>query len=110
MHICFRINVTDIQAVLGEHDRESKTDTVTVEKKLVGAKVYANFSILTFNNDIAVLELESPAELGTIIRPACLPSDGESSPVNECAEKQPKERNCMCNARQPITSRVVTTC
>jgi len=71
--------LTDIRAVLGEHDRENKTETVTVERKLARAKVYGNFSILTFNNDIAVLELESPVELGSAIRPACLPSDGESS-------------------------------
>lgn len=65
--------------MLGEHDRENNTETVTVERKLASAKVYGNFSILTFNNDIAVLELESPVELGSTIRPACLPSDGESS-------------------------------
>jgi hypothetical protein len=71
--------LTDIRAVLGEHDRENKTEAVTVERKLVSVKVYGNFSILTFNNDIAILELESPVELGNTIRPACLPSDGESS-------------------------------
>jgi hypothetical protein len=76
---CFRFNLTDIRAVLGEHDRENKTETVTVERKLASAKVYGTFSILTFNNDIAVLELESPVELGSTIRPACLPFDGESS-------------------------------
>lgn len=71
--------MNDIRAVLGEHDRENKAETVTVERRLVSAKVYGTFSILTFNNDIAVLELESPVELGSTIRPACLPSDGESS-------------------------------
>lgn len=75
-HCADGFNVTDIRAVLGEHDRESKTDTVTVERKLVSAKVYPNFTVLTFNNDIAVLELESPVELGSTIRPACLPFDG----------------------------------
>jgi hypothetical protein len=72
--------VTDIRAVLGEHDMKSKTETVAVEKKLVKAKVYTNFSILNFNNDIAVLELESPVELGTTVRPACLPADGKPWP------------------------------
>jgi hypothetical protein len=80
--------VTDIRAVLGEHDRDSKTEAMAVERKLTSVKVYANFSILTFNNDIAVLELESPVELGNTIRPTCLPSDGESSPVKECERKQ----------------------
>lgn len=69
--------MTDIRAVLGEHDMINKTETVTVERKLVKAKVYANFSIFTFNNDIGVLELESPVELGTTVRPACLPADGK---------------------------------
>jgi hypothetical protein len=69
--------------VLGEHDRVSKTDTVTVERKLVNATVYTNFSIFTFNNDIAVLELESPVELGTTVRPACLPADGEHDLLSE---------------------------
>jgi hypothetical protein len=72
-----RFNVTDIRAVLGEHDMVNKTETVTVERKLVKAEMYANFSILTFNNDIAVLELESAVELGTAVRPACLPADGK---------------------------------
>jgi hypothetical protein len=70
--------LTDVRAVLGEHDRQNKTETVTVERKLASVKVYGTFNILTFNNDIAVLELESPVELGSTIRPACLPSDGES--------------------------------
>jgi hypothetical protein len=61
----------------------SKTEAVTVERKLVKAKAFANFSILTFNNDIAVLELESPVQLGTTVRPACLPADGKLSPVNK---------------------------
>ncbi|PSN57575.1 Suppressor of tumorigenicity 14 protein [Blattella germanica] len=74
-HCADGFNVKDIRAVLGEHDRVSKTETVTVERKLVSAKVYANFSIFTFNNDIAVLELETPVEFGPTIRPACLPGD-----------------------------------
>jgi guanylate cyclase len=69
--------LTDIRAVLGEHDMANKTETVTIEKKLVKAKVYANFSIFTFNNDIAVLELESSVELGTNVRPTCLPAEGK---------------------------------
>ncbi|KDR09772.1 Plasma kallikrein [Zootermopsis nevadensis] len=74
-------NAKDIRAVLGEHDRVSKTETVTVERKLARAIVYANFSILTFNNDIAVLELESPVELNATVRPACLPADGTKNYV-----------------------------
>lgn len=65
----------------------SKTETVAVERKLIKAKVYANFSILTFNNDIAVLELESPVELGTTVRPACLPADGKSSHRELCGAR-----------------------
>jgi hypothetical protein len=67
--------------VLGEHDRISKTETVTVERKVLSAAVHDNFSIFTFNNDIAILELESAVELGTSVRPACLPNDGEISAV-----------------------------
>ncbi|XP_069702854.1 trypsin-7-like [Periplaneta americana] len=74
-HCVDGFNVRDIRAVLGEHDRVSKTETVTVERHLQNATAYANFSIFTFNNDIAVLELETPVELGPTIRPACLPSD-----------------------------------
>jgi guanylate cyclase len=70
--------VEDIRAVLGEHDRVSKTETVTVERKLVRAAVHANFSIFTFNNDIAVFELDSAVELGATVRTACLPADGEN--------------------------------
>jgi guanylate cyclase len=78
--------VTDIRAVLGEHDTMSKTETVVVERKLVKAEVNANFSIFTFNNDIAVLELESPVELGTTVRPACLPADGKTSTRELCRD------------------------
>jgi guanylate cyclase len=78
--------VKDIRAVVGEHDRVSKTETVTVERKLVSATAYANFSIFTFNNDIAVLELDSPVELGTTVRPACLPDDGEHETLREASD------------------------
>lgn len=64
--------------VLGEHDRDVKTESETVEKKIKSAKYHPKFDLYTFNNDIAVIELESSVPLGISIKTACLPEDSKS--------------------------------
>lgn len=63
--------------VLGEHDRESTVEATTFTSQLKSAKPHPGFDLYSFNNDVAVLELETPVELGPTIRTACLPERGE---------------------------------
>ncbi|XP_063244258.1 uncharacterized protein LOC134543278 [Bacillus rossius redtenbacheri] len=76
-HCVENINMKDVRVSLGEHDRVSKAEAVTVERKVRAAAKHADFTLLTFNHDVAVLELDSPVKLGATIRTACIPDHAE---------------------------------
>nr|CAD7394583.1 unnamed protein product [Timema cristinae] len=63
----------EVRVTLGEHDRISKVEAVTEERRVKAASFHENFTLMTFNHDIAVLELDSPVDLGSTIRTACIP-------------------------------------
>lgn len=71
-----RFNPQDLRVVFGEHDREIKTESQTSEHRIKSAKFHPKFDLFTFNNDIAVVELDSSVPIGGHIRTACLPDDG----------------------------------
>ncbi|NXC50705.1 CTRL protease, partial [Penelope pileata] len=59
--------------VLGEYDRSSSGENVQV-KTVAKAITHPNWNANTLNNDIALLKLSSPAQLGSRVAPVCLPS------------------------------------
>ncbi|XP_048505114.1 serine protease filzig isoform X2 [Athalia rosae] len=68
--------LASLVAVLGEFDitgeRESKTSVSRNVRRVI---VHRNYDPATFENDLAVLELESPVQFDTHIVPICMPED-----------------------------------
>lgn len=63
--------------VLADHDRQSGSRlSQIIVRGLKGIREHENFDIYTFNNDIAILEMDEPVEFDAKIQPICLPSTG----------------------------------
>ncbi|NXF36779.1 CTRL protease, partial [Nyctibius bracteatus] len=58
--------------VLGQYDRSSKAESVQV-KTVSKAVTNPSWNPTTLNNDITLLKLSSPAQLGPRVSPICLP-------------------------------------
>ncbi|NXW88597.1 CTRL protease, partial [Alopecoenas beccarii] len=58
--------------VLGQYDRSSRVESVQV-KSVAKVVTNPNWDSKTLNNDIALLKLSSPAQLGARVSPVCLP-------------------------------------
>ncbi|XP_066998945.1 venom protease [Anabrus simplex] len=78
-HCIEGIELSDIQVTLGEHDRSIRNESESTERRIKNGTRHDGFTLLTFNNDIAVLELDKPVDFGSSIKPACLP---QSNAVN----------------------------
>lgn len=72
-----RFQAKELTVSLADHDRESadRTSEVVVRgiRKIMK---HEGFDSRTFNNDIAVLEMDNPVQFGAHIQPACLPDTG----------------------------------
>uniref|UniRef100_A0A8C8SFZ1 Chymotrypsin like n=1 Tax=Pelusios castaneus TaxID=367368 RepID=A0A8C8SFZ1_9SAUR len=68
-------------AVLGEYDRSSGAEQVQV-KSIAKAITHPNWNANTMNNDITLVKLASPAQLGPRVAPVCLATASESFPAN----------------------------
>ncbi|XP_012250668.2 trypsin-1-like [Athalia rosae] len=73
-HCLEGFNTEDIHIVLGDHNRASREDTV-VRRRIKSAQIHENFDPYSYNNDIALVELDKPVQFNGIIRPACLPDN-----------------------------------
>lgn len=62
------------QVYLGGHNIAKDYTELRRVKRIVD---HEDFDIFTFNNDIALLELDKPLRYGPTIQPACLP-DGSN--------------------------------
>ncbi|XP_045151121.1 suppressor of tumorigenicity 14 protein [Echinops telfairi] len=60
-------------AYLGLHDQSKRSDPGVQEHKLKRIIRHPNFNDFTFDYDLALLELEKPAEYSNVVRPICLP-------------------------------------
>ncbi|XP_018896296.2 trypsin [Bemisia tabaci] len=75
-HCIEGIQAKEIKVTLGEHDRQIVNETETVVRKVKKTYRHPEFQISNFNNDIAVLELESTVDIaGPHVRTACLPAE-----------------------------------
>ena len=64
------------RVVLGEWDRSSNTDTVARVHEVIKMIKHPQYNSLTYNNDIAMWKLASPADFHHF-RTICIPSPGE---------------------------------
>lgn len=67
-----------ISVRLLEHDRNIASETQTITKKVLRIVRHARYNPSTYDNDIALLRLDSPVELKSPLRSACLPTKGKS--------------------------------
>lgn len=63
------------QVYLGGHNI---TKDYTDIRRIRRSQQHENFDIISFNNDIAILEMDKPVSFGPNVQPACLP-DGSRS-------------------------------
>lgn len=80
---CDRIRAEHVTVTIGEHNR-NVTGTEVQTRRVLRMMPHQHFTLNTFVNDIAVLELDSPVDITTpAIRPACLPLSGQSNTTLE---------------------------
>lgn len=82
------VNPKEIKVTLGEHDRlVSNESAPVIIRRIKRAHKHPDFSLSNFNNDIAVLELDSGVDFeAPQIHPACLPENSElkQGQLNAC--------------------------
>nr|XP_022904924.1 trypsin 3A1-like isoform X2 [Onthophagus taurus] len=73
-HCVKGFNVKDISVVLGDHDREETNRLSTIEvRNAKKMKPHERYDSNSFNNDIALIELDGNVEYGDKIQSICLP-------------------------------------
>ncbi|XP_027267542.1 suppressor of tumorigenicity 14 protein isoform X1 [Cricetulus griseus] len=70
-------------AFLGLLDQSKRSSTGVQEHKLKRIITHPLFNEITFDYDIALLELEKPAEYSTVVRPICLPDTTHVFPAGK---------------------------
>ncbi|KAL2086601.1 hypothetical protein ACEWY4_017660 [Coilia grayii] len=75
-----RVSARSHRVVLGDHDRGSTAEPIQT-MKIAKAIPHPRYSTNTFNNDLTLLKLASPAQLTDRVSPVCLASSGTSFPT-----------------------------
>ncbi|KAK9302902.1 hypothetical protein QLX08_005241 [Tetragonisca angustula] len=63
-----------IKLVLVDNDRE-KFDKNAIIRRIKSVVIHEKFHSYTYNNDIAIIEMDRPVNVNGIVRTACLPED-----------------------------------
>jgi len=74
--IIFRFDISTIKLVLLDNDHSSISRNAIV-RRIKSATIHENFHSYTFDNDIAIIEMDEPVSVNGIIRTACLPGDSK---------------------------------
>jgi len=78
-HCVHRRSARDFKVKLGDHNRNVNEGEQYIQvSKIVVHKSYQNTRL---NNDIALLQLATPAKFGRNVQPVCLPNQGEAPKV-----------------------------
>lgn len=62
-----------------DHSRHATGETRTIDRKVRHVVVHSRYDDKTFNNDIALLELDKVVSMEGLLRPVCLPVTGTRS-------------------------------
>nr|XP_048314730.1 suppressor of tumorigenicity 14 protein [Myodes glareolus] len=76
-------DATKWTAFLGLLDQSKRSSSGVQEHKLKRIITHPSFNDFTFDYDIALLELEKPAEYSTVVRPICLPDTSHVFPAGK---------------------------
>ncbi|XP_074159895.1 suppressor of tumorigenicity 14 protein [Sminthopsis crassicaudata] len=74
---------TQWKAFLGLHDQSKRSVKGVQERGFKQIIPHAAFNDLTFDYDIAVLELDKPVQFSSVIRPICLPDSSHTFPAGK---------------------------
>ncbi|KAK4882898.1 hypothetical protein RN001_006217 [Aquatica leii] len=76
-HCVVGLNYRSMSIAFGDHDRKDKDRFKNIQVKTI-KKVLAHklFDKGSYNNDIAIIELDSPLNFDSKVQPACLPNSG----------------------------------
>ncbi|XP_058839024.1 transmembrane protease serine 9-like [Topomyia yanbarensis] len=77
-HCVHGFNKQRISVTLLDHDRSSSTETETITSKVDKIYKHSGYSPFNYDNDIAILRLETIMQMNDKLRPVCQPSSGES--------------------------------
>lgn len=58
-------------------NNRSSTSSNAIVRRIKSATIHENFHSYTFNNDIAIIEMDEPVSVNGVIRTACLPEDSK---------------------------------
>ncbi|CAK9821368.1 Clotting factor G beta subunit [Anthophora retusa] len=64
----------NIKLVLADSDRPN-IDKSAIIRRIKSVIIHEDFHTYTFNNDIAIIEMDRPVDVNGIVRTACLPED-----------------------------------
>lgn len=74
-HPICSFKVRELSVVLGDHDRDSiDRSAEIVTRNIRRVRKHEHFNSDTFNNDIAILELDEPVLFDSMVRPVCMPT------------------------------------
>lgn len=62
--------------MIADSDRTKLASTAIV-RRIKSVTIHEEFHTYNFNNDIAIIEMDRPVSLDSIVRTACLPEDSE---------------------------------
>lgn len=48
-----------------------------IVRRIKSATIHENFNAYSFNNDIAIIEMDQPVPVNDLVRTACLPEDSK---------------------------------
>lgn len=76
--ISFRFQKDKITATFQVHDRNNIADVKTISRKIKYIIKHSKYDSRTYNNDIALLKLDTEVVMENTMRPVCLPELGKS--------------------------------
>lgn len=59
-----------------DSDRPSISNNAII-RRIKSATIHENFDAHSFNNDIAIIEMDEPVSIDNFVRAACLPEDSK---------------------------------
>lgn len=94
-HCVDGIESSEIRVFLGGHNL---TSDYTEQRRVRKIMQHEYFDIFTFNNDIAIIEMDKPVKYGPTIQPACLPDPCKLPFIVEVQAYFPlKDSHFSCN-------------
>ncbi|XP_076266743.1 trypsin-1-like [Rhynchophorus ferrugineus] len=75
-HCVNGFDTRDLSVTLGDHDRSASDRFNYIEvRRIRSVKKHEYFDVATYNNDIAILEMDIPVSFNDKMSPVCLPND-----------------------------------